>query len=114
MLDPRPFVDNAKNILASEPSLDNHERAALWERFHDSKTAQDLAARLSDLDVPNHIVESLIAAKKLQEPEAPATADAPKNPTIDALEHMQKISPAVLALAEKCPIVMGALLKNAK
>jgi hypothetical protein len=107
-----PYLDHAKRILTDEPSLDDHERAEAWDRFHDSKSVRDLEARLSDLDVPSHIVEALLAAKKLQEP--PVEPAEPTNPTLVALAHLKKIDPKVLELAERHPTVTASLLKNTK
>jgi hypothetical protein len=107
-----PYLDQAKRILESEPSLDDHERAAAWDHFYDAKNERDLEARLNDLDVPSHVVEALLATKKLQEP--PAEPAEPTNPTLVALAHLKKIDPKVLELAERHPTVTAALLKNTK
>src|ERR1700693_5543211 len=65
-VDPR-LHDHAKDILAGTPELDDAERANLWDAWHDAPNADALARRLAGMDLPEHIKQSLVAAKELSE-----------------------------------------------
>jgi hypothetical protein len=104
-----PFLDHAKRILAAEHSLDNSERAHLWEVFHTSRDARALAGRLAEIDIPQHVADSLIAAKRLTEPKAEPVE---RNPAMEALGKLRTIDERVLRLAELHPAVVKALLQE--
>jgi hypothetical protein len=101
-----PYLDHAKRILADEPSLDNSDRADLWDIFHSSRDTRELATRLNDADIPQHVAESLIDAKQLTEPKSD------RNPAMDALNKLKAIDEKVLRLAESHPTVLKALLRE--
>jgi hypothetical protein len=104
-----PYLDHAKRILADDPSLDNSDRADLWDIFHSSRDTRELATRLNDADIPQHVAESLIDAKRLTEPKA---EPAEPNPAMDALNKLEAIDEKVLQLAESHPTVLKALLRE--
>ena len=97
--------DHARDILTDAPISDS-EKEQLWEIFHDSVTADDLARNLSL--VPPELVDvakKLVEAKKLSDPVATALT-----PVTAALNHLTTIDPKVLNLAETHPQVMNSLL----
>jgi len=107
-IDARVTDDHAKNILSAEATLGDSDRAHLWELFHSTASSDELAGRLAHEEVPAHVEEALIAAKRLtdRKPEPPT-------PVQGAIERLKAISPDVLELAEKHPTVLRALVSEA-
>lgn len=102
-----PFVtDSAKPILEALP-LSTADKSALWDCFYDAPDAETLARTLSRL--PAQIVEPLVNAKRLA---TQTTAAVPAEhakaiaPVLAAIEHLSKVAPDTLDLAENHPHVL--------
>lgn len=106
--DTQPFVDHAQPILAGEPSITADQRADLWDIFHNSKDANELANHLSTMALPDDTKQQLFDAKKKAAPKV-----EPIERAVHALATMTTIPPAVMELAEKYPNTAKALLSAA-
>lgn len=101
--DPR-LHDHAKDILSNAP-LDDSTKATLWDHWHDAHDVHELSTRLADMDIPSDVAESLIAAKKLSEPEP-----TPIDNATAAINRLTQIDPKILDLAEAHPNVLRHLV----
>jgi len=102
-----PFIDHAAPVLAGDPSLNDQQRADLWDAFH-SKDAAALVDHLHEQDIPQATKQSLWEAK--QRSEAPTD---PIEKTTAAIKKLQQLDPEVLELAEAHPNVLKALIAAA-
>lgn len=105
-----PYLDNAKRILGDESSLDKSDRSNLWEIVHSTRDMKELSQRLANTDIPAHVEEALLAAKKLAEPKAP---EPESHPVLDALNRLVKIDPKVVEIAESHPTVLRHFVDSA-
>jgi hypothetical protein len=96
-----PFISLAEPILANEPTLTNEQRADLFDMFHQSATADELAQKIAPLDLPTDLKARLYTAHKQQS--APTT---PLDKTIAALNRLKEIDAETLSKAEAYPQVM--------
>lgn len=99
-----PTTDLAKQILGSDPQLQDEDRAALWNVFHKSKSPAELAQILVPSSVPDDTKRRLVQAKQQL---MPPPSD---NPVADATSKMAALPPDQLELAEKHPAVLKAFL----
>ena len=113
MIPINPLVtDRAKPILDALP-LSTADKSALWDCFYDAPDAETLARTLSRL--PAQIVEPLVNAKRLA---TQTTAAVPAEhtkaiaPVLKAAEHLSKIAPDTLDLAENHPHVLRHLTQT--
>lgn len=102
---PSPFLDHARPILENDPALSNEHKADLWDIFHSSKNADELAHHLQPLSVSDDTKQALYEAKQSSTPE-PAPADH----VVDALSRLAKLDPKVLELAESHPNVLKTIM----
>lgn len=102
------FVDHAQPVLAGAPDIDDEKRADLYDLFHNSKNADELARHLSAIPVPDALKTQLYDAKKKQSPAA-----EPIDKATDAISRIGKLDPKVLQLAEQFPTVTKALITAA-
>jgi len=102
-IDPR-LHDHAKEILSNAP-LDDSTKATLWDHWHDARDVHELSTRLAAMDIPSDVAESLIAAKKLSEPEP-----TPTEKLTAAINHLAKVDKNVLDIAEAHPRVLQTLV----
>jgi hypothetical protein len=104
-----PFIDAAKPILAGEPTINDDQRAELWDTFHNTKNATELATKLAPLSIPDDTKQQLYSAKQ--------RAVAPPEPidrAAKALNSIANIDPKVLEMAEKYPTVAKTLITVAE
>ena len=104
---PSPFVDHAAPILAGEPSIDDNQRADLWDAFH-TKSADELAQHLAPQDLPPQFKQKLHAAKVQSAPLVP-----PTDKVAQALAKLKELDPTLLDLAESHPKVAGMFVNAA-
>ncbi len=96
--------DHAKDIL-SNALLDDSTKADIWDHWHDARDAHELSTRIANMDIPSDVAESLIAAKKLSEPEP-----TPTEKLTAAINHLAKVDKNVLDIAEAHPRVLQTLV----
>lgn len=104
-----PFVDPAAPILAGEPTINDEQRAALWDVFHGSKSPEELAVKLQPLSVPNDLKQQLFSAKKSTSP-----TPKPLEGAVKAINVLRNMDPDSLALVEKYPNAAKALISAAE
>jgi hypothetical protein len=104
-----PFQDPAQPILAAHPAITDDQRADLWDIFHGSKDAQELATKLQPVGVPDDLKQSLFEAKTQNAPAVEPVAKA-----ISVLKTVAGLDPRILDAAEGHPNVTKALLALVK
>lgn len=102
---PQPFLDHARPILDSDPALSDEHRADLWDIFHSSKNADELAHHLQPLSVSDATKQALHEAKQKNTPE-PAPADH----IVNALTRLSTMDPKILELAESHPNILKTIV----
>lgn len=104
-----PFLDAAKPILAGEPTINDDQRAELWDTFHNTKDATELAAKLAPLAIPDDTKQQLYSAKQRM-----AAPPEPVDRATKALNSIANLDPKVLEMAEKYPTVAKTLISVAE
>jgi hypothetical protein len=94
--------DKAAVVLYGEPTINDEQRADLYDVYYQSPTANALACRLAPLDLHPDLKEQLVNAKRLGE-------DA-MDRAIEAINKLRQIDPVVLAKAERHPTITQALI----
>src|ERR1700677_2538589 len=61
-LDPR-LMDRAKLILQDAP-ISSEDKAAAWDIYHDSRTAEIFARKITAVSIPDEVKRALLAAKQ--------------------------------------------------
>lgn len=102
---PQPFLDHARPILDGDSALSDEHRADLWDIFHSSKSADELAHHLQPLSVSDDTKQALHEAKQKSTPE-PAPADH----IVDALTRLSNMDPKIVELAESHPNILKAIV----
>jgi hypothetical protein len=102
---PSPFQDHASPILSAEPSITDADRASLWDVFHQSKDANELANKLQPLAVPDDLKHKLWTAKQTI---APPVKAAPIDKVTAAVNQMAALPPDVMEKAETHPNLLKA------
>jgi hypothetical protein len=103
-----PFFDKAKKIL-DLASVDMDTKANAWTHYHTAKTPQELATRLTGLNLPADLHSQLVDAKQSSMPK-PTHADK----IVEAITRMASIPRATLDLVEKSPNLLRAFLSASK
>lgn len=103
---PSPFQDHASPILSAEPSITDKDRESLWDTFHQSKSADELASKLQAIAVPDDLKHRLWTAKQAVTP--PPVPAEPVDKVTAAINKMVALPPEVLDKAEQHPNVMKA------
>src|ERR1700676_268675 len=98
-----PFMDHAAPVLAGEPTINDQQRADLWDAFH-TKSPEELVQHLQPLAVPDDFKHKLFTAKQASMP-----APEPMDRVAEALTRIKSIDPAVLDVAEQHPNVLKAM-----
>jgi hypothetical protein len=101
------LIDHAKLILLHAP-MTQDEKASAWDQFHNARDSADLTARLANVSMPDEVKASLVAGKKLSEPEP-----TPVDKAAAAIHRMSELDSKILELAESHPSVFRALLDAA-
>lgn len=101
----QPFIDHALPILDGDPALSDELRADLWDAFHTTKSAEDLAQHLQPLAIPDDTKQRLFDAKKKS---IPPLVD-PLDKASAAIQRLAALSPQVLETAETHPNVLKTL-----
>jgi len=96
--------DHAKAILQEAP-LNSDDKADLWDAFYSARDSKDLTQQLTNVEAPEELKASLIAAKKLSEPEP-----TPTEKLTAAINHLAKVDKNVLDIAEAHPRVLQTLV----
>lgn len=102
---PSPFLDPAKPILAGEPSLSDDLRAELWDTFHRTKSATELAQHLQPLAIPDDTKKKLFDAKQGA---VPPTVE-PLDKASAAIARLATLPHDALEAAESHPNVLKVL-----
>jgi hypothetical protein len=100
-----PYQDPAESILRGEPTINDEQRANLFDIFHSTKDEGELARRLQPLAVPDDFKKQLYDAKQ----GGAITKGEPLDKVTEAINRMKTIDPQVLAMAEAHPNVLKAL-----
>jgi len=98
--------DIAEEILRADRGLDDIQRADLFDAFHDARDENHLVDLMRTIAAPGDVKYLLQAAKQDSMP--------PVHPATEALTAMNRLDPALLALAEKNPTTAQALISLAK
>ena len=89
------FVDPAEKILAAAP-LTDRVREALWDLFWASESARELQTALVRVPVDVALKQELVRER--------ASLDSNPDPldkAVEAMKHLRRFDPRLLALAEK-------------
>ena len=111
MIDPRPFVDNAREILA-DADIPQESRASLWDLFFHARDSRDLAEKTANFGAPLQVKRDLVIAKRFTDPDYRESQDMPepvKN-VVRAIAKLRTIDPNALALVEKHKDVAKTLI----
>jgi hypothetical protein len=103
------FRDHAFPILHGEPTIDDRQRESLWDLFHSSKDATELAAKLHPMALHPDLKEQLLRAKNRPSVELDATDNV-----VGAIQKMATLDPKILDLAEQHNHVLQALLAGSE
>jgi hypothetical protein len=104
---PSPFMDHAAPVLAGEPTINDDQRADLWDAFH-TKSPEELVQHLQPLAVPDDFKKKLYDAKQQSMPVA-----GPVDKVTAAMKQLAQLDPNVLATAEAHPNVLKAMTSAA-
>lgn len=85
--------DHAQDLLQNAP-ISEDQKAELWDHYHDSKDARELAGRLETAGIPTSVALTLLEAKKKAAPQS--TADK-------IFETLMSIPKQTLDVAETHP-----------
>ena len=99
-----PFDDPAHSILSGEPAITDDTRGDLWQHFHESASADELAQRIAPLNVPPQLKSKLYNAK--------AESLKPQEPldkVVAALSRLKDVDQSALDKAESHPAVLKIL-----
>jgi hypothetical protein len=102
-----PFTDHAAPVLAGEPTINDAQRADLWDAFH-TKNADELAQHLQPLTLPDDFKHKLWQAKQQSIP-----AIAPVDKVTAAMKQLAQVDSQVLEVAEAHPNVLKAMTSAA-
>jgi hypothetical protein len=102
---PSPFQDHASPILAADSTVNDENRSQLWDIFHQSKDANELAAKLQPLPYADDLKHKLWTAKQSI---APPAKPEPVDKVSAAISKMVALPPDVLDKAEQHPQVLKA------
>jgi hypothetical protein len=97
-------MDHASPILSAEPTINDQQRADLWDVFNQSKDAGELAQKLAPVLVPDDLKHKLWTAKNAAAPVAP-----PLDKVTAAIQKIKTLDPDTLEVAEAHPNVLKAL-----
>jgi hypothetical protein len=98
-------LDDAAVILRGEPTINDDQRADLWDLYHATKTPSELARHLQAIPVHPDLKQQLFTAKQ-------KSVD-PIDRVVEVLSQLKQIDPRTLDLAEKSPTVLKALMSAA-
>jgi len=101
------FRDRAAPILRSAiiPPLTQDQKADIWDLYHQSADANELAGHLSELNLHPELKQQLIEAKR-----KPAMEPDDTDKALGVLNHMSTMDPKVLDLVEQHPNVLKVFL----
>ena len=101
------FVDPARKVLSAAP-LSDRVREALWDLFWAAETAHELQTALSNVPVDDAVKQDLVRQR--------AALDSNPDPldkAVEAMKHLRRFDPRLLALAEKHAGVTKFLIDSA-
>jgi hypothetical protein len=100
-----PFSDPAFPILDGDPAINDSQRADLHDAFFNTKSPEELVAKLQPLAVPEDTKDKLYQAKKSLMP-----AVAPLDKAIGAINTLKSLPPEVADYAEAHPTLAKLLI----
>ena len=100
-----PFSDPAFPILDGDPAINDSQRADLHDAFFNTKSPEELVAKLQPLVVPEDTKDKLYQAKKSLMP-----AVAPLDKAIGAINTLKSLPPEVADYAEAHPTLAKLLI----
>lgn len=98
-----PLTDLAAPVLSGEPTINDEQRAELWDAFH-TKNPSELVQHLQPLAVPDDFKRRLFEAKQKSMPPI-----EPLDKVSSVISHLAQIPPEQLDLAETHPNVLKTL-----
>jgi hypothetical protein len=108
MTDSRRFSDSAEPILRGEPTLNDEQRANLWEVFHSARTSQELIPLLHGHAIPEELKQRLFEAKQLSDPEPDRAAHI-----FRSIRQVVQMDPKLRTLAEKHSHLLNHFIADA-
>jgi len=105
-LDPR-LMDRAKLILQDAP-ISSEDKAAAWDIYHDSRTAEIFARKITAVSIPDEVKRALLAAK--QKSLAPDSTTPIVDAAIESMYRVAQLPHHVRSTAERHPIVAKFLV----
>ena len=97
------FIDHAYPVLHGEPTIGDTQRESLWDLFHQSQNATELAARLHPMPLHPDLKQKLLKAKNKPDVEYNDLDRA-----VEAIHRMKAMDPQTLELAESHPVTLKA------
>ena len=94
--------DHAQDVLQDAP-ISEDQKAELWDHYHDTKSARELAERIQSVPIPEPVAVALLEAKKKAEP--------PQNSADKILGALVSIPKVALDTAEQHPHVLAQFVK---
>ena len=104
---PSLVLDHAAPILASDPTINDDQRADLWDAFH-TKNPQELEEHLQTQAIPDNTKAALLYAKQKSTP-APKPIDA----VTEAVQKLAQLDPQTRQIAESSPNLLKAFTSAA-
>jgi hypothetical protein len=103
--------DLAAPILRDAPDMSDAVRGDLWDLFHDSKTADELAQKLSAVPIEGGLKQELILARvKSLQPEPSDSTTPIIDAAMEAMHWVAQLPQHVRSIAERHPIVAKFLV----
>jgi hypothetical protein len=103
--------DVAAPILRAVPNMSDELRGDLWDLFHDSKTAEELAQKLSTVPIADSLKRQLILARaKSLQPEPSDSTSPITDAAIDAMHRVSQLPQHVRSIAERHPLIAKFLV----
>jgi hypothetical protein len=99
------FVDHAFPILQGDPALTSAGRADIWDHFHQSGNATELAQRLQNVAMPDDTRAQLISAKS-----KPSTELDNLDRVVRAIHKLSAMDSKDLEIAESHPRMLQHLI----
>ena len=100
--------DLAAPILRSTSGLSDALRGGLWDAFHDSKSAEELAQKLANVPIADSLKRQLLLAraKSLVPDSTTPIVDA----AIEAMHRVAQLPQNVRSTAERHPVIAKFLV----
>jgi|SRR5579872_1357655 len=97
--------DVAYRILR-DVTADDSVKGDAWDEFYEARSTKDLEIRLQRVTLPESVKNALVTARKSLDPSA-------REHVVDAIKHLSKLDPELLATAEAHPNLLRFMLDAA-